>query len=145
MAKTFAAQIGDFVEKTERNLNAVFKQSAGEVFEIAQTPKSAGGRMPIDTGILRASLKMSLNGQPTGQGEAAYIATVARAEFGDVVRGEYTVDYAMRQEYGFVGTDSLGREYNQKGNFFVGNAVGQWQNIVTKNARLLAQIQGGAR
>ena len=101
--------------------------------------------MPVDDGTLVKSLKMTLGGQPTGQGETAYIATVARASFGDVVRGEYTVDYAMRQEYGFVGEDKLGREYNQKGNSFVGNAVGQWQNIVTKNARLLAQIQGGVR
>ena len=145
MPKTFAATVGDFVEKTERNLTAVFKQSVEDVFEIAQTPKGEGGRMPVDNNFLRGGLRMTLNGQFVSQGEAAYIATVERADFGDVVRGEYTVDYAMRQEYGFVGTDSLGREYNQKGNFFVGNAVGQWQNIVTKNARLLAQIQGGAR
>ena len=143
MAKSFADQVGQFVEKTQRNLDAVFKQSTQEVFEIAQTPKGAGGRMPVDTGNLRASLAMYLNGTPSAKGESGYSITVASAKFGDRIQGVYEgVDYALRMEYGFVGEDKLGREYNQKGNFFVGNAVAQWDDIVTKNARLLAARQG---
>jgi hypothetical protein len=142
MAKTFAASIAEFVDKTEENLNAVFKQSAYEIFEIAQTPKGSGGRMPIDTGILRASLHIAVNAQDVANGPTSYVVILNQAQFGDTIRGEYRgVNYALRQEFGFVGTDSLGRTYNQQGNFFVGNAAAQWQNIVNKNARLAAERQ----
>jgi hypothetical protein len=38
--------------------------------------------------------------------------------------------YAPRQNYGFVGTDSLGRTYNQSGAFFVEGAGAKWEQFV---------------
>jgi hypothetical protein len=40
--------------------------------------------------------------------------------------------YAKRLEYGFVGTDSLGRYYNQPGRFFVTDTCKRWPQIVQK-------------
>lgn len=33
------------------------------------------------------------------------------------------LEYARRQEYGFTGTDSLGRQYDQAGSFFMSKAA----------------------
>ena len=40
--------------------------------------------------------------------------------------------YARRIEYGFVGEDSLGREYNQKGRFFVRKNIKRAKQIVSQ-------------
>jgi hypothetical protein len=45
--------------------------------------------------------------------------------------------YARRLNYGFTGTDSLGRQYNQRGYFFVDLAAQRWQQIVTANVNRL--------
>ena len=134
MAQTFAAQIEAFGAKAMQRAEDIFKQSAQEVFAIAQTPKAQGGRMPVDKGILRNSLQSGLNGSTTLSGADAYVAVIAGAELGDSIFGGWTVKYARRMEYGFVGTDKAGRTYNQQGNHFAGSAVAQWQAIVASNA-----------
>ena len=49
----------------------------------------------------------------------------------------YTANYARRTNFGFVGADSLGRVYNQAGNYFVEGAIAEWGNIVAKAAKEL--------
>ena len=136
----FTAQIRNFRKKTERKAEAIFKQSTQEVFAIAQTPKAAGGRMPVLDGILRNSLEARLNGSTVMTGPASYELAIAGFELGDVIEGGWTVAYARRMELGFVGTDAAGRSYNQSGNFFAKNAVLQWVNIVNKNAALVRNL-----
>lgn len=68
---------------------------------------------PVKTGNLRASWHDSLNNQSienSGQGLA-----IASAKLGDRINIGTNVVYARRIEYGFVGADSLGRVYNQRG------------------------------
>ena len=134
MAKSFAASIQAFGKKAMDRAEDIFKQSAQDVFAIAQTPKAQGGNMPVDTGILRNSLQTALNGSTYLAGADGYVAVIAGAELGDTIFGGWTVKYARRLEFGFVGTDAAGRTYNQPGNFFAGNAVAQWQSIVAANA-----------
>ena len=40
-----------------------------------------------------------------------------------------------RLNYGFTGTDSLGRTYNQAGRLFVERNAGRWQEFVDAAAR----------
>ncbi len=47
----------------------------------------------------------------------------------------YQAGYARRQNYGFVGADSLGRDYNQSGSYFVEGAIANWQQIVVRAAK----------
>lgn len=137
MAKTFAAQIKKFRDLTVEKLELVVKQSAQDVMEIAQTEKGAGGRMPVDLGFLRnSSFVAGLNGSISAKGSGdAYVGVIAGLELGDTFFAGWTAEYAMRMEYGFVGTDKLGRTYNQSGNFFAQSAAAQWQNIVAMNAQ----------
>lgn len=131
---TFTVQMQAFADLTKAKLELVFKASAQDVFEIAQRPKALGGNIPVDTGFLRNSFVSGLNGSTALSGPDAFVAAIASAELGDAVFGGWTAAYARRMEYGFTGTDSRGRTYNQAGNHFALNAVQQWQQIVARNA-----------
>jgi len=132
--KSFSAEVDDWVKKVEGRLEAVFKRSTEELFSIAQTTVYQGGHLPFKYGFLRNTFVSSLNGSLLIEGPEAYETTIAGFELGDKIFGGWTRDYALRMEYGFVETDSLGRSYNQAGFGFMAKAVTQWQAIVTRYA-----------
>lgn len=66
---------------------------------------------PVDTGRLRASWQL----EPAPEDIRA----------GDVVRISTNVVYARRVDLGYVGTDSLGRYYDQKGAHMVEKTIAQ--------------------
>lgn len=132
MARYTAANMRQWSEKAKRNVELVVKQSIQDVSEIAQTTKAAGGRMPVDTGTLRNSY--TAEGLT---GPDAYIAAVGQFQIGGTFQAGWTASYALRMEKGFVGQDSLGRTYNQTGNFYMESALMQWQQINDKNAAKL--------
>lgn len=115
---------------TKQRMDAVVKGSTQEVCRIAQTPVSKGGRMVVDTGFLRNSFQSSLNGSTSFTGGDSYVMVAASMKAGDVAQFGWTAAYARRQNYGFVGTDSLGRTYNQQGKHFLEGATMQWPSIV---------------
>lgn len=100
------------------------------------------GNLPVDTGFLRASLRVSLGdalpqlvATPKERRAQAWDAaqvelTIAGADLDDTITAAYTAAYAARIEYGFAGTDSAGRTYSQGGRRFVGLAVQRWPQIV---------------
>ena len=59
---------------------------------------------------------------------------VANIKPGDTVYIGYQAKYSRRLNYGFVGTDSLGRTYNQSGYGFAEAAAAQWPAIVARQA-----------
>jgi hypothetical protein len=134
MTSRFGAEIKAYIDKTKDGLENVLKTSVQDVLDIAQTPKAKGGRMPVDTGNLRNSLVSGLNGSAGAQGADGYALVIAGMELGDEARFGWTAPYALRMELGFTGQDSLGRNYQQTGNHFVGSAAAQWPGIVARNA-----------
>lgn len=77
---------------------------------------------PVDTGFLRASYYASLNEIPSGQGgtgTSAINAILVDLKAGDTYVMGNVAAYARRVELGFVGQDSLGRTYNQRGRFWI--------------------------
>lgn len=128
---TFTAQIKGFADRSKEKIEAVIKNSAQEVFSIAQTPKAQGGRMPVDTGFLRNSLVAELNGATVAGGSDAYALAVAGMNFGDVIFAGWTASYARHMEYGTSRTP---------GNFYMLNAAQQWAAIVARNAELLRNL-----
>lgn len=167
----FAAAVDDWVKATQARLEAVFRSSVQDVVEEMQRvgPSAAstraaiakhkgvgpapaageGGHMPVDTGFLRASMRLTVaqpaplnpSGKPTGgtytYNSESVALTIAGLELGQTVFATYTAVYARRLNYGFTGTDSLGRQYNQRGYFFVDLAAQRWQQIVTANVNRL--------
>lgn len=121
---SFAAQMEALVRKTERNMTAVFRESAKRVIEEAQS------NVPVDTGALRASLQVALNAPPqpairTAPPTAAPVisAVIAGAELGDRIVASYGMAYGPYVEFG---TSKMAPRR------FVGRAVSRWDQIVNQ-------------
>lgn len=140
--RSFSAQVDEWVRQTEQRTTAVFRESAQRVIADMQTPVSAGGNMPVDTGFLRASLQVAINAAPApvarpnpGGGLHAYsdgsvAATIGGAEIGDLITASYGAAYARAIEYG-----SEGRAPRA----FVRSAAQKWPSIV---AAVASELKG---
>lgn len=136
-------------EKSEL-LNVVTQQSTNNlVLKASQTAAGVTrggtvqrGKVPRADGILANSLRSSLYGTASMSqiGEASHTLVVGGMQAGDVARFEWTAPYARRMHYGFTGTDSLGRSYNQPGWYWVDEAVLHWQAIVDDVVRRVAAL-----
>lgn len=129
MRKDFATQVREAADKIKARQQAIFRGSAARVLEHASVPKGQGGRMPVDTGFLRNSVRASTEGVPNS-GSTDPALAFARMVVGDSVTVGWTAAYAMRMEHGFAGEDKLGRTYAQQGNGFLRAAVQNWDAIV---------------
>jgi len=132
--KSFSASVRAFAGKTAMQMRDVFAESVQDVMDTAQLPKEKGGRMPVVSSQLRNSVASGLNGSFGATGPDSYIVTLSEMELGDVARFAWTAPYARRIEFGFTGTDSLGRSYAQSGQHFVGAAAAQFPQFVATNA-----------
>lgn len=106
--------------------------------DLTQT-KPHGGRVPIKHGNLYRSLLMSTAGMPTMASSGTEFTTEPVFNMGEVQLGQkvwlgYQAAHAARQNYGFMGTDSLGRTYNQSGSGFLEAAIANWPQIVAAEA-----------
>jgi len=133
VVKKFSSQVDDIIITTEKRLIALARQSTQEVVDQAQTPVAKGGKMRVDTGFLRASGQMSLNGMPTGPvrpdsdepGEydwrdTTVVTTLAKLKLGMSVFFGWTANYAKHRE-----------TYDG----FLTSAVQNWPSIVDKVTR----------
>ena len=133
MVKTATAQIDAIILKTEKRSIALARQSTQMLVDQAQTPVAKGGKMRVDTGFLRASGQMSLNGMPTGPvrpevdqpgnynwEQTTVITTLARLKLGGAAFFGWTANYA---------------KYRETYDGFLDSAVQNWPEIVEKVAR----------
>lgn len=136
-SRRFGQGVRQWAKDCEENAEATIKRAAidfrDHMLELT----------PIDTGNLRSSLVLGLNGNiPQGphnaymsdDNEARARAVVASMKAGDTIDYRYLAPYAMRVELGFVGTDSLGRRFNQSGQFFIRRAGTGWNKILRRAA-----------
>jgi len=144
----FHGQVLEWVLETEARMLAVFRMSSQEVIREMSTTRLEGGRLPILTGNLRRSLLVSTAAMPPRasgdvrfESSQDYGLVIASAQLGDKIFAGFQAAYAHRQEYGFVGVDSMGRHYNVSGKHFVGSAALRWPQIVAEQA---AKLQGAA-
>lgn len=134
MTDTFTAQVSTWAAKSQKRLRAISNQSTMDVIEDAQLPQAKGGRMHVDTGFLRNSGQVSLNGMPTGptrgdknasyDGDAlASVAAleIAKAQPGQTIFFGWTANYAQARE---------------NKDAFLRLAIQKWQSFVDKNVAL---------
>lgn len=142
---TFEADVRFLVNKAKENLLVVAQLSIQDVVNAAQLARAKGGRMPIDTGFLRASGQGSFTGLPTGPSEResdvkyfyddgqslSYTVQLTGLTNGATFYFGWTANYAkyMNAYYGFLDV-----------------AVQRWQEFVDKNIaevnRRSARING---
>lgn len=131
----FSSSVDAWVMETEKRLNAVFRLSTQKVIQFMQDD------VPYRDGFLRASLVVQVNqdvpkadrtaSDGLGPYNEAYMkVAITGAVAGDRITAGYTMVYANRLEYGFVGTDSLGRNYNQPPRGWTRKAVARWNEAV---------------
>ena len=139
MAKNFQATVDEWVMKTRDRLENVVKQSAQDVIEGMQTPVEKGGNMPVKTGFLRSSLRITIGGPASGflsrpaeynypdREDRTYELTLLGAPLGDSIYAVYLASYAASQEYGAQGRAGKG---------FRRLAAQKWPQIVAENVKL---------
>ena len=123
---TFGVELGRNIVRAKKASHRVISMSIEQMITLAQLPVSQGGRMPILTGRLQASLRVQLmGGGATFQGLGAqYPAMRAMAE-GEVVRIRWMAPYASFQEKGWKGN---------VGKHFASNATAQLPRLLRMNA-----------
>lgn len=129
-----------WAESTQRLLTALLRNSVQELAVEASKTIPNGGRVPVKTGNLGRSVVIDNKPPQIAEGEAPaqdFALGVSKINPGDTVYIGYTAKYARRQNYGFVGQDSLGRTYNQSGFGFAEAAAAQWPQIVATQAAKL--------
>lgn len=138
----FGAAVADWCVRTNEELEAVFKTSF-EMLRDAITEAT-----PIKTGFLRNSITVTIGvpaaidpaaspGKTGGNYRApAHDAAIASAKLGDTLCLAFVAAYARRIEYGFEGTDSLGREYHQSGRAMVRLGVERFPEFVLSAVRM---------
>lgn len=138
------ANPSDWARETKERLTAVFRNSVQELAKVASTTTANGGRVPVKTGNLARSVQIGKAPITMGDAGKNYIVqdsamVLIDLQLGDTAYLGWQANYAKRQNYGFVGDDSLGRTYNQSGFGFAENAAKQWPAIVD---RVVIRIQG---
>ncbi|MBX5063319.1 hypothetical protein [Rhizobium lentis] len=148
---SFAAQVGEWASAELDRAEAVFQTAAQTVANEVRTAVAEGGRMPVKTGNLRRSLMASTSTMPTiKEGKETFTDTgvelvIAGAELGGSIFLGFQAAYAARMNYGFAGTDALGRTYNQNGFGFVDAVAQRWPQIVAEaEATVRVRFEAGA-
>ncbi len=139
----FIADMMTFEIETVEKMMRVTKRSMKRMMDEAQEPQMSAkytggsfevGKIPIDREYLWSSLVTIVNGVPSAPAVKSYVWRIQRAQPGDVFVFAWLEPYAERIEYGFVGTDSMGRNYNQRGRLFATTAVGRFDGIFADEA-----------
>lgn len=140
----FAAAVGNWCDRVEGAVEAIFKTSAQDIVGEMQKPRGAGGRMRVVTGFLRASLLASTSQMPNINPAAKPVkgrtypdvgqveVVIAGSELGQTIYFGYTAAYAAHREYGARG---------QAPDAFVRTAAQAWPQVVAKNeAELMRRL-----
>lgn len=121
-------------------LTALLRNSVQALANEAGKTIPNGGRVPVKTGNLARSVVVS-NQAPEivayGPANPNALAGIATLKPGDTIWIGWQAAYAKRQNYGFVGTDSLGRTYNTSGYGFAEATAAKWPSIVAQQAAKL--------
>jgi hypothetical protein len=135
VALNFSAAVDAWTKKSTARAEAVLRESTQRLIEEANTvgPSvnapggGAGGKMPVDTGFLRASMAVSFNGMPVGPSRndgktvlydgSEVTLKLAGVKLGKTIYAGWTAEYAiyMEERYGFMRS-----------------AAQNWQPIVTQ-------------
>ena len=135
-----------WAQEQQDNLLRVFQRAIVLLGRELIRTKDDGGALPKLTGNLARSLLAQIGSQVQISEAKDFAGTdvgiiAATAILGDEVFLGYQAKYARRQNFGFVGADSLGRVYNQTGNHFVERAINMWPQIVDQAVK---DVKAGA-
>lgn len=132
---SFSKQVTDWCSKSEKRVQFVMRESVALVLRDANRPVTQGGNLPFKDGNLRNTLVSRVGGIPGSDDATDYMLVLSSWDGRDTFYAGWSAAYARRMEYGFVGADSLGRVYNQRGFAFREKAVQKWDDHVEATVR----------
>ena len=130
----FGEQVNRYAKKYEGRMRAIARTAVLDTVSMAQRTRGNGGRMPVDTGFLRASIQAAIGTMPSGptrnDGEEKYSGDTQAA-------GEPVVVTLLRWNPNtgsplFVGWTANYARKQQAKNGFMRGAVEKWDQTVTK-------------
>ncbi|MDX0354313.1 hypothetical protein GOC51_03705 [Sinorhizobium meliloti] len=151
---SFAAQVSEWVQAEKEREAVVLRTAAQMVANNVRRSVAEGGRIPVDTGNLKNSLMASTSTMPrVDEGEREYPdqsgeieLIISNLDVGETLYLGFQAAYGPRMEYGFVGTDALGRLYNQQGFGFVQSAAQTWPQLVAEaEQKVRSRFEGVAK
>lgn len=125
-----------WAERTKKLMTALLRNSVQTLAQEASRTRREGGNVPVFSGNLARSVVVSNTPPDADAPDVEYEVQrdisggLADIEPGEPVYIGWTPIYAARVNYGFVGTDSLGRQYNQAGAGFAEATAAKWPAIV---------------
>jgi hypothetical protein len=127
---SFSAQVLTFTDDAKENAGMIF---AGAVNKLERGIKT---NIRKDTANMMRSVILSTTSMPQVDTELKEYPetsfTVLPSHIGKPVYLAVQAAYAPRWEFGFVGTDSLGRTYNQAGDFTFQKEGAKWAQYVAE-------------
>lgn len=142
---SFSAQVKQLTTEAKENTGLIFATAVQKLErEVKLNRKTGGGLTPADTDNMIRSIVTQKNVMPRVDTELKEYTEVSfsimPSDIGTPVYIGVQAVYGPRQNYGFVGTDSLGRYYNQTGAYFVEGAGAKWEQFVKE-----AEAEFGAK
>lgn len=151
MAKWKGMSPEEWTALTRKRLEATFRNAVQALAMDASKTIPLGGRVPAVTSNLARSVQIAKVPIKQGGPNQKYVAqdlgiAAANLKLGDKAYVGYQANYAKRMNYGFVGVDSLGRNYsaetpvgptgyrNASGFGFAEAAAAKWPSIVRAEA-----------
>ena len=125
MSIDFTLAVEQWVSKAKERADMAFRATTQDALALVKS------LTPVQTGYLRANWTVVRNDdpQPIAGRPVDSDLIINQLRLGDRLVILNPVVYAARVEYGFVGTDSLGRTYNQIGR-------GMMQQTIAETPRL---------
>lgn len=121
----FEVQVEKWVAKAQDRALAAFQATAWDA--LARVKQLT----PVDTGYLRSNWVVLRPGDtlPVAGQITDPMETIRKLQLGDKIVLANPVVYARRVEFGFTGTDSLGRHYDQKGRHMMAQTIAEMPRI----------------
>lgn len=135
---SFEKDIQSFGKKYEAKLKRVFGASVQELAEIANEPVAKGGRMRVDTGFLRSSLKGQLNAMPSGASEPTKGQIYSKTDSLDGAQESSLLAELLKWRAGdkfYLGWSANYARFREYKDGFVRYAAQRWKIIVDENAK----------
>lgn len=129
MEDPFIAQINAFLDKAQARQDAIVRAVAEDC--LARVKELT----PVKTGYLRANWAITLGNDPApieGPRNDGSLSAIAQIHAGVSFTVTNATVYARRIEEGFVGEDSLGRHYDQKGAHMLQQTITELPQIIAR-------------